>query len=182
MQISMQGQVPAKDSVKVPEIHLIAAQTRNRVIGLNQQMPWHLPRDLAHFKASTMGYPVIMGRKTYETLGKALPKRANHVISRNGAWQAPDAAVHQSLEAALAACGDAEKVFIIGGGELYRSAMGIADELNITWIEAELAGDTFFPEIDEAIWQEVSAQRVAADEKNAYALCFSRYRRRAKPQ
>lgn len=161
-----------------PEIHLIAAQTRNRVIGRDKSMPWHLPRDLAHFKAATMGYPIIMGRNTYLSMGKALPKRANHVISRNTAFQLPDAEVHHSLEQALTACKDAEKVFIIGGGALYSSSMALADELNITWIDTELEGDTFFPVIDHQIWQEISRAHCAADENNPYALQFTLYRRK----
>lgn len=159
------------------EIHLIAAQTRNRVIGRDNAMPWHLPRDLAHFKAATTGYPVIMGRNTYLSMGKALPKRANHVISRNAAFQLPDAEVHHSLDQVLTACESVEKVFIIGGGELYRSSLSLADELNITWIETELEGDTFFPVIDSRIWQEIACETVEADTNNRYDLSFCRYRR-----
>lgn len=160
-----------------PEVHLIAAQTCNRVIGRNNSMPWHLPRDLAHFKATTLGYPVIMGRNTYQSLGKALPKRTNHVISRQTALNLSDAQTHTSLESAISACQNEEKIFIIGGGELYHSSITIADELNITWIDTELEGDCFFPKIDPNIWQEISQEHYPADEKNPYNLQFSRYRR-----
>lgn len=158
------------------EIHLIAAQTRNRVIGRDGQMPWHLPADLAHFKQTTLNHPIIMGRKTYQSIGHALPNRRNCIISRH--FQADDAEVYASLEAALIALKNEQKIFVIGGGVLYQAAMSLADILDITWIETELLGDTYFPEIASQTWQEVARKTHPADEKNRYALTFTTYQRK----
>lgn len=159
------------------QISLVAAMTRNRVIGRDGGMPWHLPADLAHFKKVTMGRPVIMGRRTRESLGRALPGRRNIVISRRRETAYPDAEVAASLEEALAACSDEEEVMILGGGEIYRQAMPRADVLELTWIETELEGDTFFPEIDPGEWREVRSHYRPADEKNAWPMTFVRLER-----
>ena len=159
---------------------IIVAQTLNRVIGRAGGMPWHLPRDLKHFKEHTRGYPVIMGRKTYESLGKALPGRENIVITRQ-ALTLPDAQLVPSLPQALALAESFQaRVFIIGGSEIYQQALAadLVDTLLITWIETELAGDAFFPVIDAARWRLAQDERVDADAHTAYALRFCRYEKR----
>ena len=129
-------------------------------------MPWHLAADLKHFKALTMGHPVIMGRKTFESIlastGKPLPGRANIVISRDAQFTAAGCTAVTSLAAALAACGDAAEAFVIGGGEIYRQALALADRLYLTEIDAEFDGDASFPEYDRALWRESSRERFAA--------------------
>ncbi len=159
----------------MPEKILIVAQTENHVIGKDNAMPWHLPRDLRHFKEATLGHPVIMGRKTYATMGKALPGRINHVISRNPALHLPDAFVHSSPKAALCACENTEKVFLIGGETLYRSLLDQVDTLIVTWIHTILTGDTYFPDIDPRVWRESERRFFAKDGKNLYDMSFVRY-------
>lgn len=158
-------------------IHLIAAQTENRIIGKNGGMPWHLPADLAHFKRLTTGCPIIMGRATYQSLGRALPNRDNRIISRTG-FAASDAQTHPSLEDALASIKAAPIIYIIGGGQLYRTALPLAQQLDITWIHTSIDGDTVFPEIDPACWQETCREYHPADPQNPYPLSFTTYRRR----
>lgn len=158
---------------------IIVAQTLNRVIGRAGGMPWHLPRDLRHFKEHTRGHPVIMGRKTYDSLGKALPGRENIVITRQ-ALTLPDAHTAPSLPQALALAESLHaRVFIIGGSEVYREALdaGVVDTLLVTWIETALDGDAFFPAIDAAQWRLTEGTRVDADKDHAYALRFCRYDR-----
>ena len=140
--------------IDMPVISLVAAMARNRVIGAGNRLPWHLPEDLKHFKRLTMGAPVIMGRKTHESIGKALPGRRNIVVTRRrGAhWDGCEAA--SSLDAALALAGDAPEAFVIGGAELYRLALPRADRLYLTLLDAAYAGDTLFPEFDPADWRE----------------------------
>ncbi len=157
---------------------LIVAQSRNRVIGKDNQMPWHLPADFRHFKETTMGHPVILGRKTYDSLGKALPGRPHHVISRDPALSLPDAQVHHSPEAAFDTCASAEKVFLIGGASLYQSWIDRMDRLIVTWVDAEIEGDAFFPAIDPARWQEVASRLLNKDEKNAYDMRIVEYLKR----
>lgn len=161
-----------------PKIHLIAAQTLNRVIGKDGGMPWHLPRDLQHFKQRTSGHTIIMGRKTFQSLKKPLPNRKNIVISRSGQPLHADVAVFPAISEALAFCCNDEKVFIIGGGSLYAATIDEADFLTITWIHTELLGDTFFPPIRPQDWQETHRSHFAADAKNAFALDFVDYQRR----
>lgn len=132
-------------------IALIAAMTEARVIGLNNKMPWHLSEDLKHFKATTMGCPIIMGRKTFESFGsRALPGRRNIIISHNAKYDAPGAEVFTSLEQALDNCRAAKtpKIFIIGGQTLFTAALPMADELYLTMIHHDFPGDTWFPEFD----------------------------------
>jgi dihydrofolate reductase len=155
-----------------PLITIVVAMTRNRVIGSNGDMPWHLPADLKHFKAVTWGKPMIMGRKTFASIGKALPGRRNLVISRSP--QAPEDGVEwfTSLPAALAACNDCEEVMIVGGGMLYQQALPLAQRLWLTEVDCELEGDTWFPAIDNNDWHEVEASVHQADERHRYDLRF----------
>jgi dihydrofolate reductase len=153
-------------------ISLIAALTRKHVIGLNNAMPWHLPADLQHFKAISMGKPILMGRKTFEAIGKALPGRQNIVISRNPFYTAPGCTVTHSLDSAIALANTAEEVMVIGGGQLFTETLPLAHRLYLTWIEAELNGDSFFPEWDPKEWQVLSQEKRLADASNAFDLEF----------
>ena len=145
----------------------VVAAARNGVIGQANGMPWHLPSDLAFFKRVTMGHPIVMGRKTYESIGKALPGRTNIVITRDPAFEAPGCVVVDSLEAAYRAAGDAEEVFVIGGAQIFEAAMPTADRIYLTEVEAEIAGDTWFPKLDRSQWMETELARQGLDERHA---------------
>lgn len=159
---------------------MIVAHADNRVIGKDNDMPWHLPADLAYFKKTTLGKPVIMGRKTYESIGRPLPGRQNIVISRNANYQAEGVDIVASVDEALALAKGVEEIMVIGGGAIYEHCLPAADRLYITHIDANVDGDTQFPAYDtENDWQKVSAEFRSADEKNAYDLDFCVYNRRA---
>jgi dihydrofolate reductase len=153
-------------------LSLIAAMAKDRVIGKDNAMPWHLPADLRHFKAVTLGKPVVMGRRTFESIGRPLPGRRNVVVSRNAQWRVEGVEVAASLEAALELLADCDEVMIIGGGQLYTEALPRADRLYLTYIDAQLSGDTHFPDYMPLGWQELERARHPADEKNAYACEF----------
>jgi len=153
-------------------ISLIAAMARNRIIGKDNDMPWHLPADLAHFKRVTMGKPVIMGRRTYESIGFPLPGRKNVVITRNADYAPEGIVIVDSIEAALSEVGDADEVMIIGGGQLYREMLPYADRLYLTQIQADIEGDTEFPDYTVFEWKEIDREVYEADDKNAYDLEF----------
>ena len=154
----------ASAAVRQPNIYLIAAVAANGVIGANGGLPWQLPEDLRHFKRMTQGHAVIMGRKTWESIGRPLAGRKNVVVTRQAGYAAPGASVAPSLEAALALCAEQEIVFVIGGSELYRAALPLADGLLLTEIQRDFAGDTRFPEFDRRQWKETDRQaQVAAD-------------------
>jgi len=158
-----------------PSITVISAYAANRVIGRDNTLPWHLPADFAHFKRTTLGHPIIMGRKTWESLPRALPGRVNVVVSRQAGYVATGAQVVGSLTQALALCRDAPRVFVIGGAQLYALALPLADTVIATEIQADIAGDAFFPELPDDQWVEVS--RVAQAAENGYAYDFVVYRR-----
>jgi dihydrofolate reductase len=150
----------------------------NRVIGVNNTLPWRLPADLRHFRQLTTGHHVIMGRRNYESIGRPLPDRTNIVVTRNRDYRAPGCEVRHSLEEALRdASGDPE-VFVIGGAEIYRQALDKADRIYLTLVHADVPGDTFFPEFDARDWNEISCARHEADEKNPYACSFVTYDRK----
>ena len=128
-------------------ISIIAAMTKNRVIGRDGVIPWSIPEDLRRFKELTMGHPIIMGRKTYEKIGHPLPGRVNIILTRQRNYRVPGCKVFHSLADAVVACGEDEEVFICGGGELYRHAISLAERIYLTLINIECAGDTFFPAI-----------------------------------
>lgn len=151
---------------------LIVARARNGVIGKDNAMPWHLPADLAHFKRTTLGCPVIMGRRTWESIGRALPGRRNIVVTRRPGYAAPGAAVVGSLDAAWRAAGDATEAFVIGGAQLYAEALGQADRIYLTEVAGEFEGDTFFTAPDSSHWRESLLGEHPADERNRYALRF----------
>lgn len=147
---------------------LVVAVSRNGVIGRDNQLPWRLPADLAYFKRVTMGHPILMGRRTYDSIGKPLPGRTNLVVTRQRDFQAPGCVVVHSLVEAWGAAGEASEVSIIGGTEIFRETLPIADRIHLTEVEAEVEGDTFFPEFDRGEWRETEVLRHAADERHGY--------------
>ena len=160
-------------------ISMIAAMAHDRVIGLDNQMPWHLPADLAHFKRVTLGKPVLMGRKTFESIGRPLPGRRNLVISRNPGYQAEGIEVVGSVEAALAllASSAVEELMVIGGGHLYAEMLPSADCLYLTQIDLAVEGDTFFPDYHRYPWQQLEQSSHPADDKNPNAYRFETLQR-----
>lgn len=157
-----------------PTLALVVAYSTNRVIGRDNALPWRLKADLAHFKRITMGHPIIMGRKTWESLGRPLPGRPNLVISRNAAYKAEGATVHPSLEDAIAACREAEKICVIGGEDVFRQALPLADEIIATEVHAVMDGDTFFPLLDN---QWLETERRPQPPENDLAFDFVTYLR-----
>jgi len=153
-------------------LSIVVAMGARRVIGNRNALPWHLPADLAHFKAITMGKPILMGRRTHESIGRPLPGRTNIVITRNRDYTAEGCSVVHSLEEAMQTVAGSGEIMIIGGAELYRQALPQVDILYLTCVEGEFEGDTFFPELDDAQWQETACENHAADEKNPYACRF----------
>ncbi|MFZ5540690.1 MAG: dihydrofolate reductase [Pseudomonadota bacterium] len=162
----------------MPRVTLIAAVARNGVIGRAGAIPWRIPGDLARFKRITMGHPVIMGRRTWESLGRPLPGRRNIVISRTPGFAPAGAEVFASLGAALAACADASEVFVIGGTEAYREALPLADRLLLTEIDADIEGDAHFPPFDRGAWREVAREPHPASGECPYPYAYVTYERR----
>lgn len=160
------------------EVIVIAAVARNGVIGRDNALPWRLKADLQHFRAVTLGHPLLMGRKTWESLGRPLPGRRNMVISRSSEFCAAGAEVFPSTEAALAAVGGNEKVFVIGGAEVYRQIMPIADRLMLTEVWADVEGDAHFPPVDNTQFIEERREPHEADADNEHDFDFVEYRRR----
>lgn len=152
-------------------ISMIAAMANDRIIGKDNQMPWHLPADFAWFKRCTLGKPVIMGRKTYESIGRPLPGRQNIVISRDSSLNIEGVKVTTSIEEAIKLAGDVEEVMIIGGGSVYATCLPKADRLYVTYIDADIEGDTQFPDWGDD-WLESHSETYSADEKNAYDMKF----------
>lgn len=147
-----------------PRVYLIVAVAANGIIGANGQLPWHLPEDLQHFKRLTMGHPVIMGRRTWESLKGPLPGRENIVVTRTPGYEAPGAAVASSLEGALALCAGEPVAFVIGGSRLFAESLPIADGLVVTEIRKDFEGDTWMPEYDRSKWRESQREaHTAAD-------------------
>jgi dihydrofolate reductase len=158
-------------------VSLVAAVAANRVIGRGGALPWRLPADLAHFKTLTMGHPVLMGRKTYESIGAPLPGRRNIVLTRDRGFLAPGCRIVHSLEEARETAGDAE-LFVIGGAAVYSLCLPRADRLHITHIDAEPSGDAFFPVIDAEAWIAASARPGELDAENTLPHRFVVYERR----
>jgi len=143
-------------------LSLIVAVARNGVIGKDNTLPWHLPEDLKRFRALTTGHHIIMGRKTYESIGRLLPGRTTVIVTRNKEYRVPGALIADSLQRAVALCGDDEEAFLIGGAELFREGMQRCDRIYLTEIDADFAGDVFMPLLDPADWHEVSRERHAS--------------------
>ncbi len=161
------------------KVTLIAAMARGRVIGRQGRVPWHLPEDLKRFRRRTTGHAVIMGRKTFESIGKPLPKRRSIVISRQSDYLHPDVEVACSLEAALALAGnDEDEIFIAGGEQIYQLALPRADRLDLTIVDAPIAGDAYFPPFNSKEWRLISEEQHQADERHAHPYCFRLYERR----
>lgn len=156
-------------------ITMIAAAAENNALGKDNKLIWYLSDDLKHFKNLTKGHHVIMGRKTFESMPKALPNRTNVIVTRQKDYTAEDAQVVHSLEAALALAQEDEQPFIIGGGEIYRQGLNYADSIELTRVHADFEADTFFPEIDSKVWREVWRENRDVDEKHKYAFSFIRY-------
>jgi dihydrofolate reductase len=154
-------------------ISLIVAASTNNVIGVKGDLPWRLSADLKRFKALTMGKPIVMGRITYESIGRPLPGRQNIVITRRSDFVADGCDVVSSIDAAVHAAGDAEEIMIIGGSHIYAAFLPRADRIYLTRVQAEVAGDAYLPDIDNDKWQEVSAEKHAADDSNDYDAVFS---------
>lgn len=159
-------------------VSLIVAVANNGVIGTGGTMPWHITEDFAHFKAATLGHSVLMGRKTYESIGRPLPRRRNIVITRNTDLAIEGCEMAPSLEAALAMCEGEEEVFVIGGGQIYAQAMPLADKLYITHVGVDVEGDTRFPEIAPAEWREVWREEWERGKEFEHPFAFVNYERR----
>ena len=162
------------------KISLVVAAAENNAIGKDNKLLWHLPNDMKFFKNTTWGMPVIMGRRTFESMAGPLSGRTNIVVTRQADWQAMDTLVAKSLPEAIeaAATTDAKEAYVIGGGEIYRQAIDLADEIVITRVHAVFDGDTFFPEIREGGWELVSGKDFKTDEKHAYAYSFQIWKRK----
>ncbi|MBI3155086.1 MAG: dihydrofolate reductase [Burkholderiales bacterium] len=169
--------MPSLDPDAAPRLSLIAALAANGIIGAGNALPWRLPEDLKRFKALTLGHPVIMGRKTFESIGRPLPGRRNLIVTRSAGYAAPGCETAGSLEAALAACrGTTDEVFVIGGAQLYAQALPLAQRLYLTEIAAEFPGDAHFPAFDKAAWRESARERHRAEA--GWEFDFAVYERR----
>ena len=157
-----------------PILSAIAAMAENRVIGKNNKMPWHLPADLKHFKAVTTGHPVLMGRKTYESIGKPLPNRTNIILTRDTHYTAPDCVIVNNIETALSMANelDMDEVFVIGGAEIYQILLPKIQRIYLTKIHFKVAGDAYFPELNMAEWKKMNSEDHQADVNNAYDYSF----------
>ncbi|WP_184541724.1 dihydrofolate reductase [Mucilaginibacter sp. FT3.2] len=152
-------------------ISIIVATAKNHAIGKNNQLLWYLPNDLKHFKDVTSGHTVIMGRKTFDSVGKPLPRRRNIVVTRQDI-AIEGCEVVKSIEAAVALCASEEEVFIIGGAEIYRQALHLTNRIYLTLIDQDFDGDTFFPTLDPTEWKEKERENFTPDEKNKYHYAF----------
>lgn len=169
MEIATNGRAAAGAAA----LELVVAVAENDVIGRGNQLPWHLPADLRHFKSLTFGKPVLMGRKTYESIGKALPGRMNIVLSRSAEFSPGDCVVVKTLEEARIAAGPQPALMVIGGAEIYRQCLPLASRIHLTLIHAQIEdGDTVFAGWRGAEWDESSCERHESDDKNAYAYSF----------
>jgi dihydrofolate reductase len=161
--------------MKTPKISIIVAMAKNRVIGKDNDMPWHLPADLQHFRQKTLDRPIIMGRKTYESIGRPLPKRHNIIVSRNPDYKVEGCDVVSSLESAVEAAGDVDELFIIGGGFLYDQTIKQADKLYLTFIDLDVDGDTLFPEYEQLPLRQTASEHHQKDEKNPYDYEYAEF-------
>jgi dihydrofolate reductase len=161
-----------------PSISLVVARALNGIIGRDNALPWRLPADLRRFKALTMGKPLLMGRRTFDSIGRALPGRMNLVLTRDPAWQAPGAIAVHSLAEALAQAGDAPELMVIGGADLFRLVMPLAEQVYLTDVHGEIPGDTEFPALAHEEWHEIEHIPHAADAEHAYAMTFRTLKRR----
>lgn len=161
-----------------PRVSVIAALARNRVIGIENRLPWRLPEDLAHFKALTLNHPILMGRKTFESLGRPLPGRTNIVITRNADYRPDGCLVADSIPTAIALCQDADEIFFIGGAELYAQAIPLADRLYLTEVDIDATGDAWFPAYDASAFREDSRESHVGEKGDALQFDFVVYERK----
>lgn len=159
------------------KITLIVAASTNNVIGKDNQMVWHLPDDFKYFKKNTLDHSIVMGRKTYDSIGKALPDRRNIVVTRNQDWLADEVDVANSLDEVLSYCRDEREIFIIGGANLYKQTLPMAQKVLLTRVHAEIDGDALFPELFPEEWKLISQEQHAKDEKHAYDFTFEVWER-----
>lgn len=159
-------------------ISIIAAMDRNRLIGNNNELPWHLPADLAHFKKITLNKPILMGRKTYESIGRPLPGRQNIVLTRKADLEIEGVTVVTSLEAAIEICEGIDEVMVIGGGTIYELVIPQAQRMYLSYVDGEFEGDAWFPDFDESQWDISESIVQEPDEKNRYACRFVTYERK----
>ncbi|MGA8147965.1 MAG: dihydrofolate reductase [Gallionellaceae bacterium] len=160
-----------------PHLSILVAMTSNRTIGINNTLPWRIPEDLKRFKALTMGHHMIMGRKTFDSIGKPLPGRTTVVVSRNQALQMENCIIAHSLQQAIAACAGDDEIFIVGGAELYAQALPLADTLYLTEIQKDAEGDAHFPEFDKTEWREVVREKRHQQTPQSLEYHFVTYRR-----
>ncbi len=163
--------------MRKPRVSIIAAMAQNRTIGINNTLPWRIPGELKYFKTITMGHHILMGRKTYESIGKPLPGRATVIITRNTAYSVPDCIVSNSIEAAIAAGASDEEIFFVGGAELYAQALPLADRLYLTEIQKEFEGDAHFPAFDISQWHEIKREKQLPPEPDGLEYHFVIYER-----
>lgn len=161
-----------------PSISLLVARAQNGVIGRDNALPWRLPADLRRFKALTMGKPMLMGRRTFESIGRALPGRLNLVLTRDPKWQAPGAITVHNLDEAFERAGSAPELMVIGGAELFALVMPLAEQVYLTDVHAAIPGDTHFPALALDEWHELEQVAHAADAEHAHAMTFRRLKRR----
>jgi dihydrofolate reductase len=169
-------------SLAPPLISLIVAMAQNGVIGRDNSLPWRLPEDLKRFRAFTLGKPILMGRKTFESLGRPLPGRTNLVLTRDRSWFADGVIVVHSIEAALMQAASSDELVVIGGAEIYRLVLPVARRIYLTHVHADVPGDITFPEFDPTQWADVEWTSQPADESHAYPLTFVTLERRNAPQ
>ncbi len=160
-------------------LSILVAMARNHVIGINNTLPWRIPEDLKYFKALTLGHHMIMGRKTFDSIGKPLPGRTTVVVTRDQNLQLAGCVMAHSLEQAIAACDGDNEIFIVGGAEIFTQSLPLADTLYITEIQQDFAGDAHFPEFNRTEWQEVARDRRSQAEPQPLEYHFVTYRRRA---
>ncbi len=159
-------------------VSLLVAMARNRVIGHMNRLPWKLPADLKRFKQLTMGHVIVMGRRTHESIGRALPGRRTYVLSRDRDYGAEGVTVVASLDAALDRCADEDEVFVVGGEAVFREALPRADRIYLTWIDADFEGDVVFPDVDLHAWALRSEEEHPADDQTPFGFSFRVYERR----
>jgi dihydrofolate reductase len=155
-----------------PRLSFVVAIDEDRGIGCNNQLMWSLPNDLKHFKAMTVGRPVVMGRKTFESMGRPLPSRLNIIVTRDAGYSVPGCVVVPSIEKALQAAPDAQEMAIIGGGTLFQQTLDLVDTIHLTEVHAHCGADTFFPSVKPEEWKETSRVRHSADDKHAHDYSF----------
>jgi dihydrofolate reductase len=169
-------------ATEAPLLSLIVAMAHNGVIGRDNALPWHLRQDLQRFKAQTLGKPILMGRKTFESIGRPLPGRTNIVLTRDPKWRAPGVIAVLTVEQALAQASGASELVAIGGAEVYRLVMPFVRRMYLTNVQADVPGDTYFPEFDPTQWADVDCDTHPADEHNDYPVTFVTLERRTAPQ